>query len=612
VADNYDYYWWKKPKSELHEAIWPYLAKLSQNQGYRSDLNLRNMRLYANTDLAGLGAYSYTRMQTSNTNLNTYSYNVVKAVIDTLTAKITKQKPKPMFLTTNGDWSLKRKAKKLNQFIEGQFYSMKFYAKMAVAFKDSCMWGTGIVKLFEKDGQVVAERVFPDEITIDDVESYYGEPRQLHQSKYIHKEVLKAMFPGLTNYINEASRNHTGEVSNNENTEMVLVRESWHLPSKKGGTDGLHCITISNKTLFSEKWDKDYFPFIFLRKDLNPVGFWGRGSAENLTGIQLEISKLLKTVQVSTHLMLVPKLYVDAASKIVSAHLDNKIGGVIRYSGKAPVEGTLGQVPQQLFTQIENLYNKAFEQEGISQLSVNSQKPAGLNSGKALRTYNDIESERFQDVATRYQDAFLDAVPMIIDIIKGIYERQGEYSVKIPGKKFMDKIDWKDVSLEEDQYTLQMFPTSALSQNPSARLAEVQELLQAGFLSKEWGQKLLDFPDLEQYYSFTNSPIDDIERTIEYMVDKEEYLAPEPFSNLQLGIQMMQLAYNYYKVENAPENVLELMRVWMDDANAMLINSQKQMAAQQTPDAAAGLGAQAQPPVAELAPLEGATQNQIL
>ena len=38
-----------------------------------------------------------------------------------------------------------------------------------------------------------------------------------------------------------------------------------------------------------------------------------------------------------------------------------------------------------------------------------------------------------------------------------------------------------------------------------ARLSEVQELMQAGLVSKEDGMKLLDFPDLKAYYNMTNS-----------------------------------------------------------------------------------------------------------
>ena len=44
-------------------------------------------------------------------------------MIDTIVSKVTKNKPKPTFLTDGGDWDLQQKAKKLTKYCEGIFYS---------------------------------------------------------------------------------------------------------------------------------------------------------------------------------------------------------------------------------------------------------------------------------------------------------------------------------------------------------------------------------------------------------------------------------------------------------------------------------------------------------
>jgi hypothetical protein len=275
------------------------------------------------------------------------------------------------------------------------------------------------------------------------------------------------------------------------------------------------------------------------------------------------------------HLVSVPKLLVEASSKILSTHLNNKIGGIIKYAGTPPQFSPLGSIPPELFTQLDRLYQRAFEVVGISQLSAQSAKPAGLNSGKAMRTYNEIETERFLACAKRYEQSFLDATEIMIDYARDIAVDTKNYSVKVPGSDFLKTIKWEDVSMENDQYMMQSFPTSALSQTPSARLSEVQELMQAGLVSKEDGMKLLDFPDLKSYYNMTNSGVEDIERQIEIMVDTQEYQSPEPFQNLKYGITKMQQAYLMYKSQNAPEETLELFRQWMSDANELLVMSQQ-------------------------------------
>ena len=55
------------------------------------------------------------------------------------------------------------------------------------------------------------------------------------------------------------------------------------------------------------------------------------------------------------HLVSVPKLLVEASSKIVSSHLNNRIGGVIKYAGTPPSYAPLGGIPPELFLSLSFL-----------------------------------------------------------------------------------------------------------------------------------------------------------------------------------------------------------------------------------------------------------------
>lgn len=611
---NYDYYWYKKNKGQAHEAVFPYLKRLDNFQGYRQQDNLRNMRLYGNLEFSGIQAFNYMRTEPTYNTQNRVTLNIVQSMIDTATSKITKNKPRPYFLTDGGNWSLQRKAEKLTKFAEGQFHATDFYAKAAQAFKASCIFGTGALKIYRKNDKIEVEHVFIDEIKIDDNEAYYGKPQQMHQTKWIHKDVLKKMFPsaaGTIDMANVENKYEKGPIA--QQGDMILVVESWHLPSIEGANDGKHCITISNKTLFEDKYDKMYFPFVFFRWNEKPIGFWGQGIAAQLTGLQLEMNKILRTIQISMHLVSIPKIFVEASSKIVSAHLNNKIGGIIKYAGQMPTEGTLGKIPVELFSHLNTLYQRAYEIVGMSQLSSQSQKPAGLNSGKALRTYNDLETERFLDTAQRYEKVFLDASEQMIDLAKEIGKDTKNYEMKVPGSGFLKTIKWADVDMDENQYVLQLFPTNALSENPASRLQEVQELLSAGFISKEDGMKLLDFPDLKAFYNMANAGVEDIEKQIEDMVEDGIYQTPEPYQNLKYGITKMQQAYLMYRSQNAPEDRLELLRRWMEDAKGLLDDATQQLMQQQIQAQQAAnpqLGAPAPAPQTDLLPQQGAQAPQ--
>ena len=576
-------HWWLAKRNDLYQELFAFLSALETRQGYRTGANLMYARLYGNYDINGLSAVNYARIEPVYNVVNRVTLNIIQSMIDTVVSKITKNRPKATFLTSGGDFSLQQKAQKLTKFVEGNFANTNFYEKAAFAFTDACIFGTGCIKVYIKEGQIHAERVFIDEIKIDDMESYYSKPRQMHQEKYIHKDVLIEMFPKfekeITNAGYVASQEESYSTSNMK--DMIKVIESWHLKSGPKAKDGKHTICITNATLFEEEYYKDYFPFVFFRWNMRPVGFFGQGLAEQLQGLQLEINKTLRTIQVSMHLVSVPKLLVEASSKIVSSHLNNRIGGVIKYAGTPPQYSPLGGIPPELFSHVDRLYSRAYEIAGISQLSAQSLKPAGLDSGKALRTFNDLETERFMSVAKRYEKAFMDAAEIMIDLAKDIYEKNEEFGVKSSDGKFVETIKWKDVNMDADKYLMQVFPTSALSTTPAARLADVQDMLQAGFIGKEQAISLLDFPDLESEMDLLTSDNKNLEKVIETMIHEGKYFPPEPYQNLENALRKVQQAYMMYRLRNAPENRLELLRQYMEDCQALLM---KAKAVEETPE----------------------------
>jgi hypothetical protein len=604
---NDDSKWYNLDGKALADALTGYIQVLRKDQGYRQDENYRHLRLYGNLEAFSLKNYGFYRAETSAATVNRITLNVVQSMVDTVVSKLVKNKPKPSFLTSGGDWSLQRKAKKLSQFVDGQLYNCDYYAKRALAVQDSCIFGTGMLKVYRDGKDIYMERVFIDQITVDEQEALLASPRQMSQTIPMHRDTLKALFPDLKKQIDIATAPEISLWATNQQTQsvdMIAVTETWRLPSKPGAEDGVHAIVIPGLELLKDVWKYDYFPFLQWRWNVRPIGFWGQGIAEQLTGIQLEINKILRTIQISMHLVSVPKIFIEASSKIIESHLNNKIGGIIKYVGQPPIEGKLGTIPPDLFHHLDRLYNRAFEVVGVSQLAAMASKPQGLNSGKALREFNDIESERFMSVGQRDEAVVLQAARMLIDLGKEIYEEFGDYEIKTKGNRGVEKLKWEDVHMQEDLYIMQCYPVSALSTTPAARLQDIQELMAANLLTKEDGMKLMDFPDLQEFYNLTNAGQYNIERSIEIMIDDGEYQTPEPYQDLNYGILKMQQAYLMYKNANAPDERLELFRRWIEDAQSMLQTAQQGMLEQQRTDAAAAEAALAgQQALAAPAPL---------
>jgi hypothetical protein len=126
---------------------------------------------------------------------------------------------------------------------------------------------------------------------------------------------------------------------------------------------------------------------------------------------------------------------------------------------------------------------------------------------------------------------------------------------------------------DDDAMIMQMFPVSMLPHEPVGRLAFIQELINSGMITPEFGTELLDFPDLESYLSIKNAALEDLMATLEELLEGA-YSPPEPFQDLQNGIPLFQSAYLRYKRLDVAEDKLDNLRRWITSADAMLQKAQ--------------------------------------
>lgn len=600
--------WWTLEKSEMADAINGTIRFLQEHQSRRQTQNLLSARLYGNLSIMGLNGLSYSKIASvQNAVKDRISYNVIQSVIDTLCAKIAKNKPKPLFLTSGGNYKMQRKAKKLDKFVDGIFYENDVYKLGAQCFKDACIFDAGVIHVYKHYGRVKAERVISAELLVDEVEAFYGDPRQIHRIKNIDRAVVADIFKDKRKLISECNAASPDNLGGYENiSDVITVRESWHLPSGPGAKDGLHVLSVDNGVLASESYDKDHFPFAVMHYNKRLFGYWGQGLAEQIQNIQLEINKLLWVIQRSMHLAGSFKILLENSSKIIKEHLNNDIGAIINYTGTQPTYITPPIVAPEVYQHFFTLKNAAYEQAGISQLSASAQKPAGLDSGKALREYNDIETDRFVLSGQGYERLFLDVAKLCVETAKDIYDEEGEYEVKIPGKKFIDTIDWSEVDLPDDEYIMKLYPVSSLPQTPEGRLQTITEYMQAGFMSPRTGRKLLDFPDLEQEENLANSQEEYIHKIFDKIIDEGVYTVPEPYDDLVLAKEIAMQYYSEGKQNDLEQEKLDLIRQFIDQINTYQEAAQNAAMQQMQAQAMAAQPPQAvpeQPPVSDMLPM---------
>lgn len=562
--------WWLLEGQQAADSVSATLNRMRDNQTLRHTQWVISARLYGNLAPTSLAGVSFSKLATTQPALrDRVSYNLVQSIVDTVTSKIGKSRPRPYFLTSGGDYRQQRKAKGLNAFVDGLFYENGTHALGATVFRDAAVWGDGFVHVFAKDGRVRHERVLPSELFVDDLEATYGSPRQLHRIKLVDRRVLAEAFPEHAGVIMSANAARTEDTSRGNVADVLLVRESWHLPSGEGAEDGRHCISIDGHLLTPlEPWPHEFFPFARMQWSPRLFGFWGQGLAEQLMNIQLEVNKLLWVIQRSFHLAGSFKVFIENGSKIVKEHLNNDIGSIVNYTGTPPSYVVPPTVPTEIFGHLNLLIAKAYEQAGISQLSAGSMKPAGLNSGRALREMVDIESDRFSTVGRAYEQLFLDVARLSIVTVKELAEA-GDYEVATPSRAGLARVRWSEVELSSDDYVMQCFPVSSLPNDPAGRLQTVQEYAQAGFLSPRQARRLLDFPDLDQVESLANAAEQYLVEILDRMVDDGTFTAPEPYDDLGMA---RELALEYYargKSTGLEEDRLELLRRFLAQIDAL-------------------------------------------
>lgn len=598
-------YWWKE-KSEigLAQAVQNVVQTIMQYDGRRQTQYQISARLYGNTDLMGVNGLTYSRVSGNQQNSmrDRISYNVVQSAVDTITAKIAKSRPKPLFLTSGGDYKMQRRAKKLTKFIDGVFYDNDMSRLGPSAFRRSAVNGDGFVHVYGKDGKVCFEEVFNHEILVDWLDGLHGRPRQMHRLKNVDRAVAIDAFPEHRTALLSADEVSTDLTAAYQNvSDQILLVESWHLPSGKDANDGLHVITCDETVLFKEKWDKPRFPFARMRWCPRLTGYFSQGLAEQIQNIQLEVNKLLWVIQRSMHLAGTFKIFVENSSKIVKEHLSNDIGAIISYTGQQPTYLAPPIVPPEIYNHLLTLKNAAYEQAGISQLSAASQKPAGLNSGKALREYNDIESERFMTIGHLYEDFHMDLADLSVMVAKDLYEDDKKLMVKVPGKRFIESIAWKDVNLEDDSYILKAFPVSSLPTDPEGRLATVQEYMQAGLYGPRVAKRLLDFPDLEAVDDRQDAEEEYLEKILDKVVEEAEYTAPGPDDNLDLAQELVLEYIAQGKRDGLEEEKMELLRTFNDQLKVLKLKMDPALVQPGEPGALpAPMAAPAPPPVSDM------------
>jgi hypothetical protein len=526
------------------------------------------------------------------------SFNVARNAIHTMQAKLARTMPIPSTQTIGGDWIQRDRAKNLDRFFQGAFYSAQYHKTFPQILLDVLVFGTACVKVYFAGGKLQIERIPVFDILVSESEARYGAPRCIYHRCYMDRSVVLAMFgekdkslygnvDARRRAILEAPKPADDDslyMNNGRFSDQILVYEATHLASGPDAKDGSRIIAIQNATLQVSEWHRsDNGAMAFLRTNSMLSGFYGPSMALELAAPQDEYDRLSEKIQAAHHFMGGSHIAIQAGT-LGKTKIDNDVGTFFEYSGAPPSVFNPQPVHPDTYSYKDSIAQNMLRYEGISELAAQSVLPAGLRqaSGRALTVYDDMEDARFRVAHEAVRQFHVDIAWLIVDACREAAEAGEDVSVLAPSKKALERINWNDVSLDREDFILVCEPISALSQTKAARFAEVIELIDRKLItSKEEAFSLLEIPDVDAARDLETSDIDVVDKAVALILRGQRYVAPDKYLNLPMAFDRARRHYNKARVDGVPEKRLVVLRQYIGEIEALLQQGKQELEAQQ-------------------------------
>ena len=573
--------WWNEKGDDAATTLFAEIKHITNKDSGRLHAIMKYLKMYTGRDnmtLSTVDLITRLRMIQDVSKIvdRGLEYNVVQSAINTLHSKICKRRERVRFLTNGGSWEQQRSAIKAERLIYGVFMDSKIHEVNMKQTLDSYWAGSGFVHVFHKikDNKlrICAERIHPAEMVVDFEDAENGDPRTMRRIKSVPVDVIRSSYPELSTRLDLLMMQGSDQTYDSV-TKRILVAESWHLPDDNG-ENGKHILAINNAVLASE--DYNHFEFPIIKQDFlwAPFGYYGMGIAELLVSHQRELDSLVQYRQICLKRGSNPRTYVDRASNVDIDQLTNAPNAIVVYSGTPPVQESRPPYADTLARDIEDIYNKAYQECGISQLSASSQKPAGLNSGKAIREFSDIESDRFQTAGQFRQIAHIDIAKAIVRELGTItrlikadapgYRKANKTLLSYDREQGVSQFELTDFELLDGEYIIQSHNTSMFPQKPEGQLEFAQELASAGLIDQTDALELLDFPDTQNVLTRNLAAQRYAKMVIEKILDDEMFISPDPYEDHARNFSIATKYYATAKLNGLDEIKLSLLRQYMD------------------------------------------------
>ena len=429
--------------------------------------------------------------------------NVLRSCVDTMLSKLSQTKVRPFFNPVNGTFKTTKVCKNAQIFFDEYYEQQDIYKKLLSSLFDALVFDMGVIWADDETANV--SRIPPWEFHFDAGEMSIG--------KLTRCAIIKKQYPliDLRDIIKKESDYYTA-MESTPNAYVKLVRY-YDLLGKK------EYLYIGNELIRERKISYDVAPFQWIYYKEPVKGAFSDSMMDTVYPIQRMIDELTYKISTAAQLSPTNTIFIPRGSDIkTSIYASSKIGDVFEYniagagSSNQVTVATPPAIDRQYMELLELFEQKMYNITGVSQLSAQSKKPSGINSGVALQTLEDVESERHNPILGNYIRLARDLAERIIDIYP-------ENQDVLPVRQSRSTIKWGDIKKERRMFSMQFSASSSLSKDPKVKMEQIEKLMNMKILDPSMAATLLDMPDLEGAYSITTAAYNSNEKTIERVVE---------------------------------------------------------------------------------------------
>lgn len=560
--------WWRASYEDVAESVFRAAYAVDDATLARQQRIVDCYTLYGATDDWP------TQGEVYNGSVGQMSKNIVAGAVDTFVAELCQGQPRAMFTTAGGTWGDGYRARRLTLAHDAWVDEADLRASAPSLVRDGAIAGLGvaIVRADYEQRTTTLERIFPLHLLVDDISAVDVEPRSLYLRRVLDRHHLAELYPDKAEQVMAtAAPPQAYTWAFTTGADAVEVIEGWHLatrPTEEGDeTDGRHVICCRGVVLLDEEWRRG-FPFACFRPLPPCRGWWGDSMVWRAAPEQLELNKLAQRIQEAQHLMSVPRVFM-APGSMHRAHMNNDIGVIIEATSP-PTFLTPPAMGPDVYQREAVLESGCYRRFGISEMSATSEKPAGLNSGKALRAFREAQSRRFAVPLRAYERMHVDIAHLWAQAEQDLAEVEPGHAVLYEQYGALQRIPWSQVKLEGDRARIRIQSASGLPTEPAARIEVMQEMVADGVMSLEDFYANLDMPDFEGRRDELVAPAERIREQLDRMLETGDYVAPEPYMDLQRGLGIAARMAQRAELAGAPDEHVGCVRQWMSDAKALI------------------------------------------